>query len=104
MKSRGQILTELRRSNAAGLHIRRYNRGNENRSVIEQGLREANMAVDYLDDVEEPSLAELADIEADEYDDEWEDDDDYYFEFDEEDDDYPWDDDEDGYDYVEDEF
>lgn len=64
--NRGQILTELRRSNAAGIHDHRPARSEERRRAIAMSYLDE----DYLTDVEGPSLMDLADIENESGDDE----------------------------------
>lgn len=77
MTSAGTLLTELRRSNASGIHNHKPSRSTQRRKAIEMTLM--NDDPRSLDDIDEPTADDLRQIELDEDDFDADDDyDDYY--------------------------
>lgn len=66
MKSRGQQITELRRSGAAGIHGKySTDRYNKNRKAIELEVNMSILDIPSLDETAEPTAEDLANAEQD---------------------------------------
>lgn len=69
LKNKGTFLTQLRQSNAAGIHDHRRTRSEINRDAIEESLLEGgDVTIDADWPDREPTEEELDEIDAEDYD------------------------------------